>query len=206
MSAQRGVVAAQLEALLDLVEDFRSRSCREIEEQARARAEETVARARQEARVRMHAAVEHERARAQETLASTRARLLTQRRHGRQALDKRLAAQAWTELRPALARRWRNADQRRAWVEALVRRADELLPGSTWRVEHPPGWDAEEMSRLDSRESASGCGRSLTFVADPEIEAGLRIRVDGTCLDGTTQGLLADRPAVEAELLGEVHR
>lgn len=204
MSATSGVLEAQLEELLELVEDFRDRSCREIEEQARARAEGIVARAGQEARGRMRAAVEHERARAREKITATRARLLTQRRHRRQQLDKRLVARGWEELRPALARRWQNEAQRRAWIEALVRRADALLPAAEWRVEHPSGWDPGEMPSLGAQSSARA--GPPTFVEDADIEAGLRIRVEGTCLDGTTEGLLADRAAVEAALLAEVHR
>jgi vacuolar-type H+-ATPase subunit H len=206
MSEAKGVLEAQLEALLELVESYRDTSRRRIEEQARTQAEEIVAHARREARVHMRAAIEQERTRAREKITSTRAHLLTQRRQRRQQLDKGVVEEGWVKLHEALTKRWRNADQRRVWVGAQVERGHALLPARDWRVEHAPGWDPDEMLRLHGELSALARDRSPTFVEDPSITAGLRIRVDGTCLDATTEGLLANRSDVEAELLAEVSR
>jgi len=206
VSEDKTVLQAQLDELLKLVENFRESSSKKIDEQARARADEIIAQARKDARAHMRAAIAQERARARDKITSTRARLLTQRRQRQQRIDRSLVAQGWVALGEALADRWRDAEQRRAWIAALVRQANSLLPASDWRVEHAPGWNPEEMLSIDRESSSSARAQAPTFVEDATIEAGVRIRVDGTCLDGTIGGLLANRAAVEAELLAEVYR
>lgn len=206
MNEVASVIDAQVEALLQLVESYRERRCRQILEDARAEATTAVKHAHREARARMHKAVEEERVRSREKIVSTQAQLQTQRRQGQQQADAALLQQAWDALQGRLLARWQDADSRRTWVQALVRQARALLPAKKWQIEHPVGWRPQEALGLGSELSAQGDGESPAFVETPEISAGLRVRVDEACLDATAAGLLASRAEVEALLLAQFHR
>lgn len=199
------VIDAQVEALLQLIKDYRERRCREILEHAHAEAATAVKHAHRDARVRMHKAVEEERVRSQEKIVSTQAQLQTQRRQRQQQADAALLREAWGALQGQLVTRWQDTHSRRVWVGALVRQARALLPAKKWRIEHPVGWHTQEALGPDSELDGRSEGESPAFVEVPEISAGLRIRVGEACLDGTPAGLLASRSEVEAELLSQFH-
>ena len=105
MNEFASVIDAQVEALLQLVEDYRERRCGEILEHARVEAAKAVKHAHHEARARMRKAVEEERARSQEKIISTQARLQTQRRQGQQKADATLLREAWDALQQRLIAR-----------------------------------------------------------------------------------------------------
>lgn len=199
MNRVASIIDAQVQALLQMVEEHRERRCRQILEQARTEAAAAVKQAYGEARARMHQAIEEERARGEGKIASTRAQLQTQRRQREQRLDMALLAQAWEALRARLLARWQDEQARRVWVRALVHQARAVLPAQKWRIEHPVGWRSQEALALLSEESAM-------FLEAPDIAAGLRIRAGDACLDGTPAGLLASRAEIEAQLLAELHR
>jgi hypothetical protein len=206
MSETPSIVEVQLDELLRVVESYRDKSCTIIRERARAQAAEIVTQARHNARARMRTAIRQERARAQERIASTRAQLLTERRQRQQQTDKLLVERGWAKLNETLMRRWRDPDFRHLWIEALALQGFALLPVGSWRVEHPPGWDTGEMLGLGDNSAALPLRQSHTFVQDESITAGLRIEVDGACLDGTMEGLLANHASIEAQLLAEISR
>jgi hypothetical protein len=206
MNEFASIVGAQVEALLQLVEDYREHRCGEILEHARVEAATAVEHAHREARARMRKAVEEERARSQEKIISTQARLQTQRRQGQQKADAVLLRQAWDALQQRLIARWQDDGSRRTWVRALLRQARAVLPAKKWQIEHPVGWRTREALGPESELDAQGDGELPVFVETPEISAGLRIRADEVCLDGTPAGLLASRAEVEAQLLAEFHR
>jgi F0F1-type ATP synthase membrane subunit b/b' len=200
------VIDAQVEALLQLVEDYRERQCRQILDHAHAEAATVVKHAHRDARARMHKVVEEERVRSQEKIASTHAQLQTQRRQAQQQADTVLLQQAWDALQGRLLARWQDAGSRRTWVQALVRQARALLPAKKWQIEHPVGWRTQELLGPSRELGGQGDGKLPAFVETPEISAGLRIRIDDACLDGTPAGLLASRAEVEAQLLAQFHR
>lgn len=203
MNEVANVVDAQVEALLQLVEDYREHRCREILERARAEAATAVRDAHREGRARMHKAVEEERVRSHEKIVSTHAQLQTHKRRGQQQADTALLQQAWDALQKRLLARWQDAGSRRTWVRALLRQARAVLPAKKWQVEHPVGWRTQEALGPGSELSAQG--ELPTFVELPEICAGLRIRAGDACLDGTPAGLLASRAEIEAQLLSQFH-
>jgi hypothetical protein len=206
MNEFTSVIGAQVEALLQLVKDYRERRCGEILEHARVEAATAIEHAHRVARARMRKAVEEERARSQEKIISTQARLQTQRRQGQQKADAVLLRQAWDALQQRLIARWQDGGSRRTWVRALLRQARAVLPARKWQIEHPVGWRTQEALGPESELRAQGDGELPAFVETPEISAGLRIRSDKVCLDGTPAGLLASRAEVEAQLLAEFHR
>ncbi len=89
-------------------------------------------------------------------------------------------------------------DRRRA----RAARATGCAPAA-WIVEHPADWSADGAAAIShvARRRRDG---AVTFVADRELTAGLRIKAEQATLDATPQGLLADRSAIAALLLAEI--
>jgi vacuolar-type H+-ATPase subunit E/Vma4 len=193
----------QVQELLKLVEQNREHRCTEILEQAGRQAEDIVRQAYRSARARLHQAVEDERRRTRQRLVTAQAELLSRHRRHWHRLARELLDAAWQRLEPALEGRWQEDSSRAQWVDSLVTEALERLPAGTWRIIHPPDWDEREQQNLVNRVTEQG-GEPPVLEADSGIRAGLRITTDGVCLDGTCQGLLRDRAAIEARLLYEL--
>ena len=206
MNERSPVIDGQLEALLQLVEEHRKERCRDITQQAHEQATTLIKQAHQQARARMRESIQQERTHWRAKIDETRAALETRQRHRRQQANKRLLQQGWEKLREALTERWREPDQRSIWIRALAQQAMTRLPRSGWRIEHPPGWPAEEQLQFSDQVATYTGGQSPTFVEAHEILVGLRILADRACLDGTLEGLLANRNAIEGHLLAEINR
>ena len=104
-----------------------------------------------------------------------------------------------------MERRWSDAASRGTWIGSLVERALRFLRSGAWTVEHPVGWNPSEGAELGdwiTRET----GAKPTLVPVAEIPAGLRLVAGDTRVDGTIDGLLADRAEIEGHLLGELLR
>lgn len=191
----------RMQALLALVEEDRAQRCDAIATEAQSRAGASLRDAHREARVRVRDAFAEERRRAEHELAAARAKLATQRRHAEQRRAAQLLEAGLAHLPAALERRWHDPATRSAWIDAIVARAEAVLPRTAWRVVHPAGWDAAEMSAVAARIAAL-TNAAPAFVPDARIAAGLRVTAGGIVVDGTQAGLLADRAAVGARLLG----
>jgi len=191
-------VARQTEALLALVEADRARRCDAILDEARARAGALLDAARAEARERMREAFREERARRVERIAAARANLQTRQRLGDQQRAAAFLAAGWRQLDDALLRRWREPAARRTWVASVTADAGRLLPRATWRITHAPDWPAAER---DGVAAALAPALAPSFNPDAGVRAGLRIAALGNVIDGTIDGLLADRAEIGARLL-----
>jgi hypothetical protein len=108
-------------------------------------------------------------------------------------------AEAMPMLRDALAKRWKNPEERKVWTSALADVAKARLQPGDWQVEHPAGWSAEEQGAF-----ATAVGGTPDFKLVDDISAGLRITADQAVLDGTPDGLLADERSIAAMLLNEI--
>lgn len=201
MNDPESVLDAQVSALEEVVEASREGRCRDLFEDARRNAGETVKRAHRENRARMRAAIEEQRKRMDETLAATRARIATRERQRRQQADNERLRMAWSRLEQVLLERWQDANHRSRWIQALLEAALVRLPGDPWRIEHPAGFDPAELSSMIAQISGRCGGEAPTFASHENIHAGLRILAGGARVDGTVGGLLTDRGRVEAELL-----
>lgn len=206
MNEQGRVINGQLEALLQLVEEHREESCRKIMQQAHEQAAALLKQAHYQARIRMHESIQQERTHWRAKIDETRAQLETRQRQRRQQVNKMLLEQGWEKLHEVLIQRWQRPDQRSSWVEALVQQAMRRLPRKAWRIEHPPGWRSEEQLHVREKAATYTDGQSPIFVETHEIVAGLRIIANGACLDGTLEGLLANRNAIAGHLLAEIGR
>lgn len=204
MNTPAGVLDAQLQSLLELLERHRETRCRAIREQAEEKRRELLAQAHGEARQRMHRAIAAERQRTEAELTAARAQLQTRARQRQYRIALSLLETGWEQIRQAVRERWHDPQARGQWVRALVDEALVVLPRSRWRIEHPTDWDPAELSEEMAR-VREGCGSEPELAARTDLQAGLRFCTDGACLDGSADGLLADRTGVEAQLLAELH-
>jgi hypothetical protein len=193
----------QTQALLALVEADRAQKCAAILDDARARCAAMLAQAHADARARMRAAFAEERARRDLRIAAAQATLQTRLRLAGQHRSATFLAAGWQRLPSALAARWSAAETRRAWIAAVVAQARSALPNATLRIAHPPDWPRDERNAL-AASVAREFGSAPTLVPDPSITAGLRITAGANVVDGTREGLCADRAEIGARLLHEL--
>ncbi len=205
MSEPGSVLEAQMQTLLTLVEQHQRSRCEQVLATARAKRSEIIGQAHHDGRRRMHEAIDTERRNAREKLEATRAQLQTRARQQQHKSALLLLHRGWELLGEAVLLRWKSPPQRRQWVCALLQQAMALLPARQWIIEHPPGWDHGECAEL-LPPVCEHCGSEPQLRANEQLHAGLRICADGACLDGTLAGLLADREAIEAQLLAQLNR
>jgi hypothetical protein len=203
MSVPEGIVQAQMEALLRRVareQEMLSRRARDAaEEQARV----IVARAREEARARTRQADEEARQSVERALADRRAALETSARQREQSLLRGLMDTAWQTLPGELDAAWGDPAARRAWCEAACALAQRIVMGSgefTVELDTAAPDDAAECAVR----ALAQPGQSAAVLRVEALGAGLRVRRGLACVDATTNGLLASRERIEAELLAEL--
>jgi hypothetical protein len=190
------------QALLDLVDADREQKCAAILDEAKARASALLAQAHADARARMRDAFDEERERMAGRIAAAQAMLATRRRLAQQQRAAALLAAGWQRLPQALVDAWREPAARKAWAERVAAEARALLPGGTWRIVHAPDWPVAEREVFAAELSATHAVPE--FVADPRVRAGLKIAAGGNVIDGTQDGLLADRSEIGSLLLREL--
>jgi hypothetical protein len=210
-------------ALLALVEDYRARRCAALIEPAREQARTILRAARAEGRRRVHASVAELRSRLAAEVSAAQARLATERRLAEQRRALGVLHEAWSELRDALRRRWRDPAARALWLDSQLERALRALTrdrhrvaalagpardpsrqdgaaAEAWQLEHAADWPAAERDAFLARVEGAGINVA-SALAREDIDGGLRIRAGANVVDATIDGLLADRAAVEGRLL-----
>jgi len=192
-------VESAMQALLELVESNRARSCEQILGEAHVRAQALRSQAYAGARTRMRQAFEEQRLRRRERLAAAEARLATRRRLHEQQRLAALLRLASAQLPRELQALWQRSETRAAWAGAVLAAARLRLPEGPWRIVHAADWPEDERERL-VRNSGAG-PEALRFEPDPGIAAGLKIVSNRNVLDGTIEGLLSNPADFEAGLL-----
>ncbi len=200
MSSAGQPLSSRVQQLLEVVAQDREKRCAELLDQARAEADGIVRQAWQKTRARLHHEVLQAREQYRQHLLLEQASNTARRRQLSDRVDRAWLEQARQPLHEALARRWQSAEHRTLWIETLTRKALARLVRHDWRIEHPADWPAVEQQQLASRLQPV-LGEAPVFVADPELRAGLRVRAEDTCVDGSCSGLLRDRAHIEALLL-----
>lgn len=198
----RSVLDAQIEAMLERVNEHRERRAGEIRTKAAAQSLEILRSARTEARESLHRAVARERARMAQSLRQAEARAELESRRRAQLETRTLLKHMWEKVAAVLESRWRNDAERSEWIQAAVGEAAQLLAGQSWRIEHAAGVSAEDRRGGERRALTLGA-RAVEWQLDAQLAAGLRVRSPGACLDATVAGLLARREEVEAAFLSE---
>lgn len=192
---------SRMQGLLDLVEADRQRGCDAILREARTRAAAAVGAAHAEARARIRSVFDEERRRLEERVIAARARLMTHRRMREQRRAGDFLAAGWLRLGAALCERWRDPQCRQAWIASVIAEARKALPNDAWHIVHAPGWPDDEREVLAAK-LTTALGTTPRFAVADAIRAGLRVSAGGNVIDGTLDGLLADRAEIGARLLG----
>ena len=194
---------SQAQALLDLVEDDRSRQVAAILDEARGRAAALRAQAHADARRRMREAFAEQRLLQRERLAAAQARLATERRLHQQQRTAALLQRAWQRLPDELLQRWRDPACRAAWVATVLDAAAARMPHGPWRIVHAPDWPVAEQQALCQRLTAASQA-APAFEPDARVRAGLKVAAAGNLIDGSLDGLLAERDQIESALLRQL--
>jgi len=189
-------------ALLELVEQYRTRRFAELLEPAQAEARQVVRAAIADARRRVHTAIVEERKRYATEVSAVEAALATDRRLFQQRHAVQLLGTAWHELRARLVARWDAAPTRAQWVSAYLRRALRSVPSASggWRIQTHPAWNDGEQAHWVEQLRIDGV-TAVQFEPDAAISAGFRVVSGNNMLDATIEGLLADRAQIEGRLL-----
>jgi len=194
-------VSDQEQALLAVVEAYRSAECMRLRAEAEKEAAGLLLEARREARRRVRRAAQRERERSAVRIRTAQAELDTRRREHQQRLGWALLEVALGKLEQALLERWGQADTRRLWIKVTLERALTRLPSGPWVVRHPLGWPEAERIAFNHALASNSQDQGVDFKADEAVRAGLIVSSGRTSLDASVQGLFADREAIEAELL-----
>ena len=196
------ILEAQVQRLLAIVEDYRQSQSESLLEQARQDARAILRQARQEARHRLREAIQDTRRHIQEGLSAARAKQHTAMMQQRHRVDLDFLECGWGLLAEKLQARWDAPGSRWAWIVRIRADAMRTVPGRDWLIEHPDGWTEAEQARFRA-ELNDGSDRQVQFRCRDDLSAGLRIVTEGAVVDGSLQGLLADRPSIEALLLAK---
>jgi vacuolar-type H+-ATPase subunit H len=199
-----GVVDAQLQNLLHVVERNRDERCRALLDAASDQARQLLRQTHREARERLHNKLLATREEARQQLASALAKRQTHLRLHRHRADEALLTRAWGPLGERLLQRWQQQDSRTLWIDNLVEQALAMLLDRYWNIEHPADWPVQERTALGKR-LEKDLGASPVFVAQPQIAAGLRICAGPTCIDATDAGLLRARTRIQAMMLATLN-
>ncbi len=194
------MTAPALDAMLRLVREHEARECAAVRDRAAAEADALVHAAWSENRARLHRTVGEVRATMRAEIAQADAALDTAHRRHRARCEFALLEGATEPLRAALCARWQDAPARRRWTGWLLGEAQRLLPAGEWEIVHAAGWSAAERAAAGAHLARAQLPPAR-FREDSAIAAGLRIHLGGACLDGTLDGLLADREAISGRLL-----
>jgi hypothetical protein len=188
------------QALIDLVQQAAASRRAELIGVAQSQATALLREAREEGRRKMRRAFNDERRRARERLAAAQAMLETRRRLALQRRNAALLATAWQALPDSLMERWHQQAARAAWVARALTAARQALPKRGWRIVHPPHWPvAEREAFVEAVAHETGVAPALH--TDADLRAGIAIVADGTTIDATLAGLVADRDEIGASLL-----
>lgn len=193
-------IEAREQALLQLVDDYRERSCRRILSDAQRRSREMLELVYEKERAALHERVSAERARAQALIDAARAERATRQRRLREQQDQAVLNALWPALRRLLERQWADAAQRQHWIQGALERAIKRLPKGAWVLRHAKDWpEAERLAQLQQVHSHTGVAPSTR--ADAGLSAGLVIESNGAVLDASLEGLISDRGQLEARAL-----
>jgi vacuolar-type H+-ATPase subunit H len=196
------IVDAQVQRLLDIVESWRKQQCDVLVERARQESRRVIRQAYQSARRNVHEDILVTRRQIGDTLAAARARQHTLMMQQRHAAASSFLDLCWGALADQLQARWQQPEARRAWVAKIVSTATALVPARTWLIEHPGDWPDAEQEALCAQVKTGAAGE-IRFRADPGMTAGIRISTDGAIIDGSLQGLMADRNAIDSLTLAK---
>ena len=190
-----------LEHLLGVVVENREKRCQEVRDDACRQAREIIKQAHAKSRGRLHRHIDELREKYRLRVASATARNQTLLRQQHQKEERAILDVAWPMLRDAMLELWEAPESRGRWLQAAVTSAKQRLRQHDWLIEHPLEFSEQDKQQLEhmitegSDPALSGCD---------DIEAGIRIIIDGTVVDATLTGLLNQKTSIEARLIARI--
>ena len=142
------IVDAQLQRLLEIVEEFKTKQCEILLEQASQKSKQVVNHSYHNARTRLHLHILEERQQLQQSLAAVRAKQHTFVMQQKHQASRQLLNDSWELLTSKLVQRWKNPDQRKLWVQSVVDVAMASLPADEWQIEYGAEWEKPEQKQL----------------------------------------------------------
>ncbi len=194
-----------LEYLLGIVVENREQRCSEIRDSARSQANEILKQAHTRVRSRVHHHIVMLREKYLQRISAAQSRNQTLIRQQRQLADKEVLDTAWPLLREALRALWNDSASRDRWLDAAITSASSSFLQDDWQIEHPVDFNVEDQQRL-KHYLTNIDNRSAELSASDDIEAGIRITVNGTVMDATIEGLLQQKRVLEARLIARMKR
>jgi vacuolar-type H+-ATPase subunit H len=201
-AALPGILDAQVQRLRDIVEAYRKEQCDQLVNKAQQESREFIRQAYRTARRNLHEDVQLTRQRIHDSLTAARAKQHTLMMQQRHAAALSFLELCWNSLADALQARWQQPRLRREWIEKIVFTAIAVVPGREWLVEHPQDWATDDQQQLSELVEA-GSGVRPQFRIVPGLTAGIRISTDGAVIDGSLQGVMADRTGIESLILAK---
>jgi len=194
-----------LEHLLGVVVESREKRCQQVRDDAHQQAAEIIKQAYSKGRTRMHHHIEalREKYRSRVSSANARNQTLLRKQHHKE--ERAILDVAWPQLREAMLALWKDPDSRRTWLEAAIASASSRLKQQDWHIEHPQDLSEADVKWIEHMH-IDGKGRAARLVASGDIDAGIRIIVNGTVIDATLEGLLKQKTAIEATLIARIKR
>lgn len=192
-----------IEHLLGVVVENREKRCQEVRDRAIQQAAEIISQAYKKSRGRLHRHVNELREKYRLRVKSARARNQTLLRQQHHKEERALLDVAWPMLRTAMIALWHSPETRWQWIEAGITMARGRLRQQGWRIEHPPEFSKADRQRVEQMLAPD---RLPELTACDDIDAGIRIVLDGTVIDATLAGLLKQRNAIEARLIERIKR
>jgi len=192
-----------LEYLLGIVVENQEQRCSEIRDSARSQANEMLKQAHTRVRSRVHHHIVMLREKYLQRISAAQSRNQTLIRQQRQLADKEVLDTAWPLLREALRALWNDSASRDRWLDAAITSASSSFLQDDWQIEHPFDFNVEDQQRL-KHYLANIDNRSAELSASDDIEAGIRILVNGTVMDATIEGLLQQKRVLEARLIARM--
>ncbi len=190
-----------LEHLLGVVVENREKRCQAVRDKAFQQAAEITGQAYKRSRARLHRHVDElrEKYRLKVTSATARNQTLLRQQHHKE--ERALLDVAWPMLRTAMMALWQQHETRCQWIESAIETGKQRLRQQGWRIEHPTNFSKadrqciEQMLAGDEKPELSACD---------DIEAGIRIRLEGAVIDATLDGLLRQKRAIEARMIARI--
>ena len=193
-------LSSRVRQMLELTDEWMNKRCSEIQESVEKECAEIVCNAHRDARLKLRHHYHADRHEARQRIISAEAALKTKQRQQLQELELKLLETTWSQLEAELLERWREPNERKAWLESTWSLALKVLPKLDWTVTFGEGMEESELENLIEQTPDFKDSRPR-MVYDRQIIAGLRIQASGASVDGTLSGLLANRKQLESEIL-----
>lgn len=204
MKQADSIVEAQLQHMLELIDEFRQDQSSSILNEAGKQARAVVKQAYADGRAQLHHNVMKDRNRVREAITSAQAQRDTHIRQQQQQADKSSLQKAWILLENQLIQSWSQTRAQNQWLEMTLNQAANMLPHGNWTIYHPTTWTTAQ-SNFD-QQIEQHISHKPVFKSDSAIKVGIRICHDSACVDATLEGLLHDRSRIESMLLAVIHQ